>query len=149
METGDALHTSGQTATAEAFAVLVLHEHIVVGFSPVHTYEYHRLLLWSSGTNTEPEGPAATQWTSAQSTTSHQPSTGPHHQQGHDLVLELEALGHAVLTGWRLSLTSLTYSRSEVADPIRDANGERPFGVRRMADCSAPEERASNEKTTG
>ena len=46
-----------------------------------------------------------------------QPSTGPHHQQGHDLTVELKALVTPVLTCWRLSLTSLTHSRSEVVDP--------------------------------
>ncbi|HTW06720.1 MAG TPA: hypothetical protein VME46_04370 [Acidimicrobiales bacterium] len=38
-------------------------------------------------------------------------------QQGHGLGVELKALDRTVLTCWWLSLTSLTYSRSEVVDP--------------------------------
>jgi hypothetical protein len=38
-------------------------------------------------------------------------------QQGHDLDLRLEALALSVLTGWRLSSTSLTHQVSGVVDP--------------------------------
>jgi hypothetical protein len=57
VEAGDALYALGQPASTEAFAVLVLHVHIVVGLSPVHPYENYVAPLSSTGTNTRARGP--------------------------------------------------------------------------------------------
>ena len=99
MEAGDALHAVGQPAPAKAFAVLVLHVHIVVGLSPVHSYENHLAPLSSTGTNTRARGPSSSlmdQCSKARHPTSRHGNLTD--QQGHDLGVELEALRNIVLT---------------------------------------------------
>jgi hypothetical protein len=61
MEPGDALHSLRKATATEAFAVLVLHVHVVVGLGPVHPYKDH---LGSSSFDRhqhEPEDPSSSQ----------------------------------------------------------------------------------------
>jgi hypothetical protein len=101
MEPGDTLHALGQPAPGEAFAVLVLNVHVVVGLSPVHPNKKSLLAPLSlTGTNTEPEDPSSS--LTDQCSKPDIPLSSRHgnltDQQGHDLDLELEAQDTLVLT---------------------------------------------------
>jgi len=60
VKTGDALHPLGQSTTGQTCAVLVDHEHVVVGLSPVHPNKKSPCPSSIDGTNIpSPRTPAA------------------------------------------------------------------------------------------